>query len=170
MPVKKQICPWKFLPNHARETQFDAREKKREKHARETTKVPVKKNQILQFLISGKFIFFGFFRYRTYQVGVPYHNFYPWKKNNANFAREKKRTREKKSNFCPWKWIYCPWKNQKKCPWKRKMGVKKLKNGPKSGRENNKVPVKKSKKRPKMVFTGTFFFTGKKKTLHQSTQ
>ena len=25
----------------------------------------------------------------------PYHNFYPWKKNGENFAREKKSTREK---------------------------------------------------------------------------
>ena len=43
------------------------------------------------------------------------------------------------------------------------MGVKNLKNGPKSGRENEKMPVKKSKKRPKIAFTGTFYFHGKKK-------
>ena len=43
------------------------------------------------------------------------------------------------------------------------MGVKKLKNGPKSGREKAKMPVKKLKNRPKIAFTGTFIFTGKKK-------
>ena len=47
----------------------------------------------------------------------------------------------------------------------KKVGVKKLENGPKSGREIGFLPVKKSKKRQKSVFTGTFFFTGKKKTL-----
>ena len=42
------------------------------------------------------------------------------------------------------------------------MGVKKLENRPKSGRETVFLPVKKSKKWPKMALTGTFF-TGKKK-------
>ena len=53
----------------------------------------------------------------------------------------------------------------KKMPVKKKVGVKKLENRPKSGREIVFLPVKKSKKRQKMAFTGTFFFTGKKKTL-----
>ena len=47
-------------------------------------------------------------------------------------------------------------------PVKIKVRVKKLKNGPKSGREIVFLPVKKSKKWQKMAFTGTFFFTGKK--------
>ena len=51
----------------------------------------------------------------------------------------------------------------KKMPVKKKVGVKKLENRPKSGREIVFLPVKKSKKRQKMAFTGTFFFTGKKK-------
>ena len=54
-------------------------------------------------------------------------------------------------------------KKSKKCPWKKKVGVKNLKNGPKSGRENEKVPVKKPKKRPKIAFTGTFYFHNEKK-------
>ena len=40
--------------------------------------------------------------------------------------------------------------------------MKNLKNGPKSGRENEKMPVKKPKKRPKIAFTGTFYFHGEK--------
>ena len=49
----------------------------------------------------------------------------------------------------------------------KKVGVKKLENGPKSGREIGFLPVKKLKKWPKMAFTGTFIFTGKKKnTVH----
>ena len=47
-------------------------------------------------------------------------------------------------------------------PVKIKVGVKKLKYGPKSEREIVFLPVKKLKKGPKMAFTGTFFFTGKK--------
>ena len=43
------------------------------------------------------------------------------------------------------------------------MGVKNLKNGPKSGREKGKLPVKKIKKSPKIAFTGTFYFHGEKK-------
>ena len=54
-------------------------------------------------------------------------------------------------------------KNEKTTREKKIVGVKKLKNGPKSGREKRKVPVKKIKKIPKTVFTGTFFFYGKKK-------
>ena len=46
-------------------------------------------------------------------------------------------------------------------PVKIKVGVKKLKYGPKSEREIVFLPVKKLKKGPKMAFTGTFFFTGK---------
>ena len=42
-------------------------------------------------------------------------------------------------------------------------GVKNVKKAPKSGRENSKVPVKKSGKWPKKAFTPTFFFTPKKK-------
>ena len=45
----------------------------------------------------------------------------------------------------------------KKMPVKKKVGVKKLENRPKSGREIVFLPVKKSKKWPKMAFTGTFF-------------
>ena len=45
----------------------------------------------------------------------------------------------------------------------KKVGVKKLENGPKSGREIGFLPVKKLKKWPKMAFTGTFYFHGKKK-------
>ena len=47
--------------------------------------------------------------------------------------------------------------------------MKNLKNGPKSGRENNKAPVKNQKKRPKMVFTGTFFFSRVKKKIGGAT-
>ena len=43
--------------------------------------------------------------------------------------------------------------------------MKKLENRPKSGREIVFLPVKKSKKRQKMAFPGTFFFHGEKKTL-----
>ena len=70
----------------------------------------------------------------------------PWKRF---FSREKtiknhKITREKKS----WAWKIV--KKGKKCPWKKK-----------------KLPVKKLTKRPKMAFTGNFFFHGeKKKTLY----
>ena len=46
---------------------------------------------------------------------------------------------------------------------KNKVGVKNLKNGPKSGREKGKLPVKKIKKSPKIAFMGTFYFHGKKK-------
>ena len=45
----------------------------------------------------------------------------------------------------------------------KKVGVKKLENGPKIGREIGFLPVKKLKKWPKMAFTGTFYFHGKKK-------
>ena len=45
----------------------------------------------------------------------------------------------------------------------KKVGVKKLENGPKIGREIGFLPVKKLKKWPKMAFTGTFYFQGKKK-------
>ena len=59
---------------------------------------------------------------------------------------------------------FLPVKKTKKLPVKKKIvGVKNLKNGPKSGREKRKVPVKKIKKIPKTVFTGTFFFHGEKK-------
>ena len=43
------------------------------------------------------------------------------------------------------------------------VGVKKIENGPKSGREIGFLPVKKMKKLPKMAFTGTFYFHGEKK-------
>ena len=43
------------------------------------------------------------------------------------------------------------------------MGVKKLENRPKRGREIVFLPVKKLKKGQKMAFTGTFYFHGKKK-------
>ena len=52
----------------------------------------------------------------------------------------------------------------------KKVGVKKLENGPKSGREIGFLHVKKIKKMPKIGFTGTFFFHGKKKTLHLGTK
>ena len=44
--------------------------------------------------------------------------------------------------------------------------MKKLKNGPKSGREKGKMPVKKLKNRPKMAFTGLLIF--KKKHCYRS--
>ena len=57
-------------------------------------------------------------------------------------------------------------KSIKFVPVKEKIvGVKKLENGPKSGREIGFLSVKKLKKRPKMALTGTFYFHGKKKTL-----
>ena len=70
----------------------------------------------------------------------------------VNFARE---------NY------FLPVKKTKKLPVKKiKVAVKNLKNGPKSGREKGKLPVKKIKKRPKIAFTGTFYFHGGKKTLN----
>ena len=60
------------------------------------------------------------------------------------------------TNFCA--------KSIKFVPVKEKnVGVKKLENGPKSGREIGFLPVKKLKKWPKMAFTGTFYFHGEKK-------
>ena len=67
-------------------------------------------------------------------------------------------------NFVPVKKNEKNPKNSKKCPWKKKVGVKKLKNGPKSGREKGKMPVKKLKNRPNIAFTGTFNFDGEKNT------
>ena len=145
MPVKLNLMPVK---------------KKREKHARETTKVPVKKNQILQFLISGKFIFFGFFRYRTYQVGVPYHNFYPWKKNNANFAREKKKNPWKKIKFLPVKMNLLPVKKPKKVPVKKKNGREKVEKWAKKWAWKQQSAREKIKKKAKNGFHGPFFFHG----------
>ena len=59
---------------------------------------------------------------------------------------------------------FLPVKKTKKLPVKKNnVGVKNLKNGPKSGREKRKLPVKKIKKMPKIGFTGTFYFHGKKK-------
>ena len=52
----------------------------------------------------------------------------------------------------------------KKMPVKKKVGVKKLENRPKSGREIVFLPVKKSKKWQKTAFTGTFFSREKKNT------
>ena len=75
---------------------------------------------------------------------------------------KKKSTREKNQIFAREN-EFTAREKTKKSAREKKMGVKKLKIGPKSGRENNKVPVKKSKKRPKMVFTGTFFSRVKKK-------
>ena len=54
-------------------------------------------------------------------------------------------------------------KNEKTTREEKKMGVKNLKNWPKSGRGKRKLPVKKIKKRPKIVFTGTFYFHGEQK-------
>ena len=51
-------------------------------------------------------------------------------------------------------------KKPKECPWKKQVGVKKTE---KSVRENIFLPVKKSEKNPKRVFTGTFYFHGEKK-------
>ena len=60
------------------------------------------------------------------------------------------------TNFCA--------KSIKFVPVKEKnVGVKKLENGPKSGREIGFLPVKKLKKWPKMAFKGTFYFHGGKK-------
>ena len=68
----------------------------------------------------------------------------------------------------PVKSDFLPVKKTKKLPVKiKKVGVKKLKNGPKSGREKRKLPVKKIKKTPKIGFHGHFFFHGEKKTLLQ---
>ena len=65
----------------------------------------------------------------------------------------------------PVKSDFLPVKKTKKLPVKKiKVGVKNLKNGPKSGREKRKLPVKKIKKNQKVVFTGTFFFHGEKNT------
>ena len=80
------------------------------------------------------------------------------------FAREKKKLPVKNFNFVPVKIDFVPVKKTKKVPVKKKVGVKKVKNGPKSGREKGKVPVKKTEKRPKNVFTGTFYFHGEKNT------
>ena len=72
-------------------------------------------------------------------------------------------------NFCPWKYETCPWKKWNLCPWKLfcspwkkpktylKVPVKKVKILPKSGREKQFLPMKIGKK-PKKLFTGTFFF------------
>ena len=58
-----------------------------------------------------------------------------------------------------------PVKSWKKvCVKASSLSVKKLENGPKSGREIGFLPVKKLKKWPKMAFTGTFDFHGKKNT------
>ena len=82
--------------------------------------------------------------------------------HNKNSAREKKKTptREKKSKFSAWNEIFYPWKNIKRVPVKKKVGVKETE---KSVREKHFPPVKKPKKTKKMVFTGTFYFHGEKK-------
>ena len=64
----------------------------------------------------------------------------------------------------PVKSDFLPVKKTKKLPVKKiKVGVKNLKNGQKNGREKRKLPVKKIIQKPKVVFTGTFFFHGEKK-------
>ena len=74
--------------------------------------------------------------------------------------------RKKNTNLCkkkklPVKRNILPVKKYKNCAReKKKVCVKKTE---KSVREKHFPPVKKSKKPKKMVFTGTFFFTGKKK-------
>ena len=69
-------------------------------------------------------------------------------------------------NFVPVKKTRKNSKNSKSAR-EKKVGLNNLKNGPKSGRENEKMPVKKPKKSPKIAFTGTFFFSrGKKKKRH----
>ena len=89
-------------------------------------------------------------------------------KKLGQISREIKNFPAKTRNFLPLKMNFLPVrkmkknKNEKKSV-KIKVGVKKLKNGPKSGREIVFLPVKKLKKGPKMAFTGTFFFHGKKK-------
>ena len=93
--------------------------------------------------------------------------------------------------FSPWKKIVLPWKNQRKCPWNcpwKKMKIKSVREtkkvsvkdakiskkcpwnkksvrekSEKNVRESNFLPWKKPKKRPKMAFTHTFGFHGKKK-------
>ena len=83
--------------------------------------------------------------------------------------RKKPRQKGKKSakiwKCCPWNRFFCPWKKMKKCPWKKILRVKKPKKPEKSARENEILPVKKTKNWQKKAFTPTFFFTPKKKTL-----
>ena len=71
----------------------------------------------------------------------------------------------KKIKFVPVKTILLPVQKNQKSALEKKVGVKKVKNGVKSGREKEKVPVKKPGKWPKMAFTGTFEFTGMKKNI-----
>ena len=81
------------------------------------------------------------------------------------FAREKKKLHVKNIKFCAReKWFSSREKNEKTAREKKNVGVKNLKNGPKSGREKRKLPVKKIEKMPKIGFTGTFYFHGKKNT------
>lgn len=54
---------------------------------------------------------------------------------------------------------------EKKLVVKKKAAMKYLKNGPKCGREKENLPVKKIIKWPKIFFTDTINFHGKKKTL-----
>ena len=73
-------------------------------------------------------------------------------KKNQIFARE--------SDFLP---VKKPSKTIKLPVKKKKLGVKNLKKRQKNAREKKKLPVKKWTKRPKMAFTGNFFFHGGKK-------
>ena len=84
------------------------------------------------------------------------------------FLPVKKKVAHENIKFCARKKFFSSReKNEKKsdnCPRKEKVAVKNLKIGPKSGRENKKLPVKKVQKRLKMAFTGTFYFHGEKNT------
>ena len=80
-------------------------------------------------------------------------------RENSNFSSNTIKFVHVKINFLPLKKTK---KNEKNAR-EKNVGVKKLENRPKSGREFVFLPVKKI---DKMAFTGTFFFHGKKNTDH----
>ena len=86
-------------------------------------------------------------------------------KNKRKKPRQKGKKSAKIWKCCPWNRFFCPWKKMKKCPWKQILRVKKPKKPEKSARENEILPVKKTKNCQKKAFMPTFFFTPKKKTL-----
>ena len=134
LPVKKK-CPWKSLKN--------------------LKKVPVKRQTCP----------WNFTKIMPVKLKLMHvKKFGKISRENSNFSSNTIKFVPVKINFLPVKKTKKNEKKWKKCPWKKKVGVKKLENRPKSGREIVFLPVKKSKKRQKMAFTGTFFFTGKKNT------
>ena len=74
----------------------------------------------------------------------------------------------KRSNLCSWKWIFFPSKKKKTKKRKnllvKKKGCEKGRKWAKKRAWNSFFARKKLKKWPKMAFTGTFFFSRKKKT------